>query len=375
MAVYIHSSVCHSACGNSYLDQSLRFTTEPNTKLEFATGIDEEQQNIRFFAMDQVPLDSSEARLFNSLTTVVKQLIKSSGLKPEELAQTALLLGSTSLDIGTLRPSEDKALGLPKIDRLSQYLQQKFALHPFHLVINTACTASLNAVLYGKKLLEQTNIQRVIVIGCEFYNQLTTKGFHSLDLLSSEQLLAFHENRQGLILGEGIGALLLTKTQPPQKNYYRLMEGDSACDTSSLTMTAEDGSHINTVMSQAIKKSGLNANNIDLVKVHGTATYNNDIAEYNALISYFNSPPPIMALKPFIGHTLGACGVIELALLDYLLAKPTIPVADYISEQAQSIMLPFASADHAMSSFAHVLVNHCGFGGNNAALVLETVQS
>ena len=375
MAVYIHSSVCHSACGNSYLDQSLRFTTEPNTRLEFATNIDQEQQNIRFFAMDKMPLDTSEARLFNSLSAVVEQLIQSSGLMPEELSQTALLLGSTSLDIGTLNPSEDKALGLPKIDRLSQYLQQKFGLHHFHLVINTACTASLNAVLYGKKLLEQTGIQQVIVIGCEFYNQLTTSGFHSLDLLSSEQLLAFHENRQGLILGEGIGALLLTKTQPQQKTCYRLMEGDSSCDTSSLTMTAEDGSHINTVLSQTIKKSGLIPNNIDLVKVHGTGTYNNDLAEYNALNSFFSTPPPIMALKPFIGHTLGACGVIELALMDYLLTQETIPVADYVSEQPQSIMLPFAAADHAMSSFEHVLVNHCGFGGNNAALVMETVHA
>ena len=81
-----------------------------------------------------------------------------------------------------------------------------------------------------------------------------------------------------------------------------------------------------------------------------------------------------MALKPFIGHTLGACGVIELAL-DYLLGMQSIPVANYVSEQPQSIMLPFAAADHAMSSFEHVLVNHCGFGGNNAALVMETVHA
>jgi 3-oxoacyl-[acyl-carrier-protein] synthase-1 len=373
MAVYIHTSVSHSSCGSSYLNQPLKFSSKPNANLKIANDIEVEEQNIRFFAMDQVPVNSSETRLFNSLSTTVKQLIERSGLESHELAQTALLLGSTSLDIGTLSPSQDKALGLPKIDRLSQFLQQSFGLHPFHLVFNTACTASLNAVLYGKKLLEQTSIKQVIVIGCEFYNQLTTAGFHSLDLLSSEQLLAFHKDRQGLMLGEGIGALLLTKAKPSQKACYRLMEGDSACDTSSLTMTAEDGSHINAVLSKAVKNSGLNAHNIDLVKVHGTATYNNDIAEYNALNSYFSEPPPILALKPFIGHTLGACGVIELALLDYLLVKQTIPVANYVSEYPKRIMLPFAPVDQPLSTYKHVLVNHCGFGGNNAALVLETV--
>ena len=375
MAVYIHSSVSHSACGNSESQPSLRFSSQANRQLKFTTGIEQQSQNVSFFTMDNLPLDNSEARIFNSLSAVVAQLIEKSGFTPEELGQTALLLGSTSLDIGTLSPSEDKALGLPKIDRLSEYLQKKFALHPFHLIVNTACTASLNAVLYAKKLLQQTDIQRVIVIGCEFYNQLTTSGFHSLDLLSSEHLLAFHNERQGLILGEGIGALLLSQTPPQNRNCYRILEGDLSCDTSSLTMTAEDGSHIHEVMSQAIEKSGLQASDIDLVKVHGTATYNNDISEFNALNSYFNKPPPILALKPFIGHTLGACGALELALMDYLLNKETIPVADYVDSQPQAVMLPFATANQALSSFKHVLVNHCGFGGNNAALVLETIQA
>ncbi|MBL4576261.1 MAG: hypothetical protein JKY51_09230 [Opitutaceae bacterium] len=138
-------------------------------------------------------------------------------------------------------------------------------------------------------------------------------------------------------------------------------------------MTVEDGSHINTVLGKAISKSGLSANNIDLIKVHGTATYNNDLAEFNAIQRCFSTCPAIMALKPFIGHTLGACGVIELALMDYLLDMPNIPVPDYVSQHPQDVMLPFAPASRAISSFEHVLVNHSGFGGNNAALVLETV--
>ena len=139
-------------------------------------------------------------------------------------------------------------------------------------------------------------------------------------------------------------------------------------------MTSEDGSHIKTVLHQAIQKSGLSAADIHLLKVHGTATYNNDVAEYNALLSYFDSPPEILALKPFIGHTLGACGAIEIALMDHLLSQEGLPVPAYVSQHAEDIMLPFASGDKALRSFRHVLINHCGFGGNNAALVLEVQQ-
>ena len=371
MAVYLHSSVSHTACGNSYgknnSGQALTFIDKPNVTLT-VNG----QSGVTFYGMDQIPVDSSEARLFASLSAVLKQLIKLSGLDANQLKHTALLLGSTSLDIGTLQPCAQKSLGLPTIDRLSHFLQQEFGLNPLHLVFNTACTASINAVLYAKKLIELADFKHVIVIGCEFYNQLTLAGFHSLDLLSHEQLLAFHQQRQGLILGEGIGALLLSAQAPAGKRHYRILEGDSSCDTSSLTMTAEDGSHIKQVMAQAVKKSALLPADINLVKVHGTATYNNDIAEFNGLDSYFNCPPPILALKPFIGHTLGACGAIEMALMDSLLNTDFIPVPAYALSKTQENMLPFVTKTSAISDFQYILLNHCGFGGNNAALVLET---
>lgn len=367
--IFIHSSVSHSACGNSASDQNLKFESHPNTQLSLG-----DQGSAHFYAMDNLAIDCSESRLFDALTTTVGELISISGLDSAVLSQTALLLGSTSLDIGTLSPDTDAAIGLPKIDRLSRHLQKKFGLSPFHMVINTACTASTNALLYGKKLIEHQGYNQVIVVGCEFYNHLTIGGFHSLDLLSKEQLKTFHSNRDGLILGEGIGALLLTTEKPAREYCYRVLEGYSGCDTTSLTMTSEDGSHIKTVLHNAVQKSGLIPTDIDLFKVHGTATYNNDIAEYNAILSYFESPPEILALKPFIGHTLGACGVIEIALMDYLLNQDELPLADYVKQQTKEMMLPFSSGKKALNTFEHVLINHCGFGGNNAALVLKVQQ-
>ena len=369
MSVFIHSSISHTSCGNSGSSQALKFTSKANCQLSVG-----DQENALFYAMEKLPIDTTESRLFGSLTAIVEKLIENSGLDPAALSQTALILGSTSLDIGTLKLNTQAGIGLPKIDRLSQHLQQTFGLSPFHVVINTACTASINALLYGKKLIEQAAYKNVIIVGCEFYNHLTVGGFHSLDLLSKQQLKAFHLQRDGLILGEGIGALLLSNEKPDSEHYFRVLEGSSGCDTSSLTMTAEDGSHIKTVLEQAIQKSGLVPSDVDLLKVHGTATYNNDIAEYNALLSYFDCPPEILALKPFIGHTLGACGAIEIALMDYLLSSDELPVAAYVSQQADAMMLPFSPSHKKLRDFRYILINHCGFGGNNAALVLEVQQ-
>ncbi|MDU0353039.1 beta-ketoacyl synthase N-terminal-like domain-containing protein [Paraglaciecola aquimarina] len=366
MNVYIHSSLSHTACGSSK-SQPLRFHNAANCSLLMPDQVD-----VPFYSMQGIDIDTSEQRVFDSLTTVTKQLIENSGLPPSELKNTALMLGSTSLDIGTIEPNQGQNIWLPKIDRLSQHLQQSLGLSPCHLIFNTACTASINALIYGKKLLQHSQFRHLIVVGCEFYNHLTVDGFHSLDLISKGRLSPFETGRDGLILGEGIGALLLSKDKPNRERYFSLLGGHSACDTSSLTMTAEDGSHITQVLNQAIARSNLTAADINLVKVHGTATYNNDISEYNALLQSFSTPPPIIALKPFIGHTLGACGAIEIALMDTLLCAENLPL---IETGATDKMLPFAATDRALYHYKNMLINHCGFGGNNAALVLTVVTA
>lgn len=366
MAIYIHSSVSHSACGNSATG-SLTFNDRPNISVTMPN-----QENVPFYGMQGLSMDSSEARVFSTLTKVTQQLIEKSGLSQEDLKHTALMLGSTSLDIGTIKPNPGPAIWVPKIDRLSEHLQQTLGLSHCHLVFNTACTASINALLYGKGLLENTDIKQVIIIGCEFYNHLTLDGFHSLDLISEDKISPFEYQRDGLILGEGIGALLLTKTPPERQHFFSVLGGYSACDTSSLTMTAEDGSHIKSVLEHTVKDSGLTVADIDLVKVHGTATYNNDISEYQGLKQYFKTPPPIIAFKPYIGHTLGACGALEIALMDELVTTDCLPEPN---TPAENLMLPFAPESKPLKTYQHILINHCGFGGNNAALVLKAEQA
>lgn len=369
MAVFVHTSISHSACGFGSSKSDIKFNTASSTTV----SIDDES-DVNFFAMDKLPLDSSEPRLLSSLENAVKKLIAHSEIELDALKHTALILSSTSLDIGTVEPKPEQSIWLPTIDRLSQHLQQKFGLHAFHLTVNTACTASINALLIGKNLIEKAAFRHVIVVGCEFYNELTLKGFHSLDLVANDDLKAFDNKRDGLILGEGIGAVLLSSDKPLRNYYYQLLEGQSSCDTTSLTMTSEDGSHIKMVLSEATRKSKLSLNDIDLIKVHGTATYNNDLAESNGINACFSKPPPIFALKPFIGHTLGACGAIELALMDHLLEAPGVPVGEYVEQTPHDIMMEFINKHNSLVDFEHVLINHSGFGGNNAALVLRLVS-
>src|SRR5690606_4038859 len=114
----------------------------------------------------------------------------------------------------------------------------------------------------------------------------------------------FHAERDGLVLGEAYSAVMLSR-EVPDAPLARLLGGFSACDTSNLTTTREDGSHIQWAMQRALDSARLSSTQVELVKLHGTATSANDIAEANGMQLMFGAtPPPACVLKPYLGHTL-----------------------------------------------------------------------
>src|SRR5690606_13736309 len=109
----------------------------------------------------------------------------------------------------------------------------------------------------------------------------------------------------------------------------------------SLTTTAEDGSHIDWVMRRALHSARLTTTEIGLVKLHGTATQANDLAESNGMRRTFGQTlPPMCVLKPYLGHTLGACGLSESLLLLEALRQGPLPGVEY-GEQA---LLPLSTS-------------------------------
>jgi 3-oxoacyl-[acyl-carrier-protein] synthase-1 len=175
----------------------------------------------------------------------------------------------------------------------------------------------------------------------------------------------FHPQRDGLVLGEAYAAAMLS-LQPGPAPLARLLGGFSACDTSSLTNTREDGSHIEWVMREALRSAGVSAEQIGLVKPHGTATGANDRAESNGVRLLFGEAlPPLCVLKPWLGHTLGACGLTETLLLVENLGH--LPACDYAAEA----LLPLPAKALTIGEDSLLLANFFGFGGNNASLVLQ----
>jgi 3-oxoacyl-[acyl-carrier-protein] synthase-1 len=310
-----------------------------------------------------------------TLDARLDQLLRETlGAQHGALDDCVLVVASTSLDIlelearaaaqGQFLPDDSTTL-----DRIAEQLRQRWGFADA-FTLNTACTSAANGLLYGARLLGHGHITRVVLVAYETASALAMQGFGALDLLSpSGHYRPFHPERDGLVLGETYAAALLSR-EPGAAPLARLLGGFSACDTSSLTTTREDGSHIDWVMQQALKSAKRQAGDVALVKLHGTATQANDVAERNGMLSlYGEQMPALCVLKPWLGHTLGACGLSETLLLMQALQQRQLPGLDYAAEAS----LPLSRERIELPGDAVLLANFFGFGGNNASLVLQGV--
>lgn len=300
------------------------------------------------------------------------------GLSTVERQRTGLFLGSSSFDVNVseslyrrqLRQRE-QAVPMPIVGygKLAQSLGEQLGLSLQRHTYATACTSSANGLLYAHRMLQARVLDHALVIGLEFFNATTLLGFHGLGLISPRGVLTpFSQGRDGLVLGEGFAALRLSRDAVAD---VYLCGGAITTDNHSLTAASADGASISAVIARALADSGVAADAIVALKAHGTASLMNDEAEAAGLKRLYTTGlmPPVMTFKPFCGHTLGACGALETALMVGCLRRGLLPGNPH-TEVDPALAIPLLRQT-APAPAGYYLLNCFAFGGNNNALVLH----
>lgn len=235
------------------------------------------------------------------------------------------------------------------------------------LTFSTACSSSANALLCARDLVLRGEVPRALVLGVEVLSMITLSGFNSLMMLDAEGCRPFDVARSGLQLGEGVAALLLER----DGEGARLLGGANLCDVHHMTSASPDGGAMARTMRQALDDAGVAPGAIVAIKAHATASRDNDAAEAAAIRSVFGAaPPPITALKRYLGHTMSACGAIETAALLTTLDAGFIPAAAGFANVDPDLgCVPLTQARTA--SAGNYLLNYFGFGGNYASIVIS----
>ena len=334
-----------------------------------------------YYRIDKHSRLSDHKIVDNYFQQVVSELLRNNScVALSDPARVGLFLGSSSIDYSLALPIEEAvaenfAARCPRLrvggGNYLDTLQRQFALLGPALTYNTACTSSANAILGAASLLSSKIIDYALVLGLELYSPTTLEGFALLQLLADVEARPFAQNRNGIVPGEAVSVCLLSRDDiAPAK--WLLRGGKSACDTFSVTGADAGGSGFSRVMCGALQDGGVMPEEIALIKTHGTASELNDRAEMRAMTRTFPDLPPYLSLKPYIGHTLGGCGVAELLLLLESVDAGFVP-ASLNSSPLDSDFTQSPICKQRSFSDGILMLNYFGFGGNNTSLIIEKV--
>jgi 3-oxoacyl-(acyl-carrier-protein) synthase len=238
--------------------------------------------------------------------------------------------------------------------------------------INTACSSSANAILFGARLIRHGFARRAIVGGAESLAKFTINGFNALNILSSQPCAPFDRDRCGLNLGEGAAFLVLEKEEDLRgKKAYACLTGyGNKNDAYHASSNSPEGLGPYLSMKEALESAGLQPEEISYINAHGTGTENNDETESRAMMRLFNRIPPFSSTKSFTGHTLGAAGAMEAVYsilnLEYQEVYPSLSFHHPIPETGLVPVIKYAKQE-----IRNVMSNSFGFGGNCSTLIFS----
>lgn len=245
---------------------------------------------------------------------------------------------------------------------------------------STACTSGSMGIGYAYEAIKNGYQTVMIAGGADELHPTQIAIFDTLYATSQKNAnpeltpSPFDKNRDGLVIGEGAGTMILEEYEHAKKRGAKIYGEIIGFGTST------DGTHITSpnrdkmisALELALKDADISSDKIDYVNAHGTATIQGDVAETNATYDVFKRAIPISSIKSYTGHTLGACGAVEAILTLDMAHKgwfcPTINLnnvddecgkLDYIKSQGREINTNI------------VMSNNFAFGGINTSLIFK----
>lgn len=251
----------------------------------------------------------------------------------------------------------------------------------------TACASGANSIGDAFKVIERGDADAMITGGSEApLTKMAFAGFSAAKALSFNDdpktaSRPFDSNRDGFVMGEGAGILILESLDSALERgatiYAEIVGYGASGDAYHITAPAPEGEGAVRAMRQAIEDAGLQAEDIDYVNAHGTSTELNDKFETAALKQLLGDhayQTAISSTKSMTGHMLGAAGAVEAIICIKAIQEGMIPPTINQSEKDPLCDLDYVPNVKREKKVRAALSNSLGFGGHNAALVFKQYQ-
>ncbi len=350
--------------------------------------------------------DRKEARkldLYSQFALVSSdQAVKDSGIDIDSInkARVGVIFGSGIGGFGTFFDEVAEYLRYDKNPRFTPYFIPKIIsdIASGHISIKygfmgpnyatvSACATSTNAIIDAFNLIRLNKADVFVTGGSEAsVNEVGVGGFNAMQAISTRNdeyktaSRPFDKTRDGFVIGEGAGTLILEELEHAKKRgariYAEMIGGGMSADAYHITAPHPEGLGAYYVMTNALEDAQINYDEVDYINVHGTATPLGDIAESKAIKKVFKDHAyklNISSSKSMIGHLLGAAGAVEaiaaiLATLNNVI-PPTINFTTPDPEIDNKLNFTFNKAQEREVNVS--ISNTFGFGGHNSSVVFK----
>ena len=288
--------------------------------------------------------------------------------------RTVFILSSTKGAIEKLGQTDDDKLYLGNI---AQRIATRLGIQLSPIVVCNACISGLAAMILASRLLVSKKYDYAVVCGADCPNRFIISGFQSLNAMSAFSCQPFDIERQGLNLGEAAATVVLgreitTKSvnNGCRRQVWQIGHGYIKNDAYHISAPSKTAEGLYEALQETM--NGIDKRNIAFINAHGTATLFNDQMEAIAIHRAELQDIPVNALKGYIGHTLGAAGIMETILCMKAIDDHIILGTRGYEEVGVSGRIQLSSKHHSTikTSFIKQL---SGFGGCNAALYAQSV--
>ncbi|NVK10734.1 MAG: beta-ketoacyl-ACP synthase [Gammaproteobacteria bacterium] len=252
------------------------------------------------------------------------------------------------------------------------------------ITTSSACTSGSQGIGYAFEAIRDGKQRWMVAGGAEELSPSYAAVFDTLYAASTQNdspettPRPFDVNRDGLVTGEGAGTLILESLESAQargaKIYAEIVGFATNSDGSHITQPNRETMQI--AMEMALRDAKLDANQIDYINAHGTATDRGDVAESHATFNVFGSETPISSLKSYMGHTLGACGALEAIFsINMMHEKWFSPTVNLTEIDPDCAPLDYIRGEGRDIDATYIMSNNFAFGGINTSLIFKRYES
>jgi len=284
--------------------------------------------------------------------------------------ETAFILSTTKGNISLLKNQTTLPEGV-FLSNLAQKLADFFGFKTKPIVVSNACISGVMAIAVAKNMIQAGKYKDAFVVAGDEITEFVISGFNSFQAIGTEPCKPYDKNRNGINIGEATAAVYITSELTQNEKFSFKILGDSAInDANHISGPSRTGDGLFASIRNAMTEAKVSAEKIDFISAHGTATIYNDEMEAVAFNRMELQQVPLNSMKGFYGHCLGASGLLESIISMESASHGTLISSKNFEEMGISQPLNIIK-ENQLAEIKYILKTASGFGGCNAAIVLE----